>query len=178
MPVTSPEEAYFCGSCIEDQDGLVLDGVVVLDRPLIHPDERCRWCGGRPSDSELTAVKASIKLDLELELLREKVQEVRESSGGRPHSRPKRADARPRVEPEFITTQDAAALLSVSERTIRRLVGAGKLKAYRKGRTVRVRRVDAITALSDSALDPSTVQPDPDELAGRLLSRVVAKGGR
>ena len=44
----------------------------------------------------------------------------------------------PRPRPEAVSFQDAAVLWNVSERTIRRLIHAGRLKATRVGRQWRI----------------------------------------
>ncbi|MGO9031784.1 helix-turn-helix domain-containing protein [Mycobacterium sp.] len=48
---------------------------------------------------------------------------------------------------KFITLAEAADRLSLSERTIRRHISAGAIKAYGIGRAVRIREADLETAL-------------------------------
>lgn len=52
------------------------------------------------------------------------------------------AHRRPAVPEPLLTVGDAAALLRVSARTVRRLVGRGELAALRVGRQVRVAPAD------------------------------------
>lgn len=59
----------------------------------------------------------------------------------------------------LLTLAAAGHALSVSERTIRRLISDGRLPAVRVGRAVRVRAVD-VTAYADSLL-PSATQGAP-----------------
>jgi excisionase family DNA binding protein len=46
------------------------------------------------------------------------------------------------VSAQLLTPLEAAAVLRCSPRTVRRLVAAGELPAYRRGRVLRVRSVD------------------------------------
>src|SRR5688572_22640394 len=52
---------------------------------------------------------------------------------------------------EWMTVDQAARELQVSDKTIRRWVAAGELPASRHGRTIRIRRADLIRRPSDSA---------------------------
>lgn len=49
--------------------------------------------------------------------------------------------------PTFLTTHDAAVIISVSPKTIRRWIKAGRLKGYRVGRHYRVRRDELLAAM-------------------------------
>lgn len=54
-------------------------------------------------------------------------------------------------ENQFLTAAEAADLLNLSERTIRRLITDGTLPAVRIGRTVRISRTD-LTDLASAAI--------------------------
>jgi excisionase family DNA binding protein len=51
------------------------------------------------------------------------------------------------VPTKFITLAEAADRLCLSERTIRRHVAAGRIRAYGLGRAVRIREADLETSL-------------------------------
>jgi excisionase family DNA binding protein len=51
------------------------------------------------------------------------------------------------VPTKFITLAEAAERLALSQRTIRRHVAAGRIKAYGLGRAVRIREADLETSL-------------------------------
>ena len=48
---------------------------------------------------------------------------------------------------QFVTVKEAASLLQVSERTIRRLICSGELRAYRLHRLLRIRWSDIWSVL-------------------------------
>lgn len=52
----------------------------------------------------------------------------------------------------LLTVQEVAAVLSVSQRTVRRMVVAGEFPVVRLGRAIRVRRID-IEALIGRRID-------------------------
>lgn len=53
----------------------------------------------------------------------------------------------PRVTNEYISQRDAAKLLGYTDRTIRNMIGDGRLKGYRLGRSVRLKRAEVEAAL-------------------------------
>jgi excisionase family DNA binding protein len=60
--------------------------------------------------------------------------------------------------PDVISIQDAARMLSVSHMTIRRLIAAGKLPAGKVGRQWRIKRVDV-----ERLLEPPAKQEAPED---------------
>ena len=52
----------------------------------------------------------------------------------------------------LLTVQEVAGLLSVSQRTVRRMIAAGEFPVVRLGRAIRVRRID-IEALIGRRID-------------------------
>jgi len=52
----------------------------------------------------------------------------------------------------LLTVQEVAGLLSVSQRTVRRMIAAGEFPVLRLGRAIRVRRID-IEALIGRRID-------------------------
>lgn len=64
---------------------------------------------------------------------------------------------------DLLTVQETAALLKVSDGTVRRQVAAGRLSAVRVGRLIRIRR-EAVERFFGSVPD---VPPQPEDLAAR-----------
>lgn len=62
----------------------------------------------------------------------------------------------PRVKPEAVSPQKAAALVDVSESTILRLIHAGKLKAVRYGKQWRIAIKDLRRGTADDTTEGST----------------------
>lgn len=59
-----------------------------------------------------------------------------------------------RAEVVWLGTQEAARRLGITARTLRRLIDAGTVPAYRIGRVIRLQQSDL-----DSFLDASRIQP-------------------
>ena len=57
---------------------------------------------------------------------------------------PSRKASRPLQPSEYISVAQAAALLSVSEKLIRKLIKNGEIQEYRVGRLVRMKREELI----------------------------------
>lgn len=53
----------------------------------------------------------------------------------------------------YISMNDAAAYLGVSRRTLERLIGSRRLRHYRLGRTIRLRRKDLDEYMESLAVD-------------------------
>lgn len=53
----------------------------------------------------------------------------------------------PRVTNQYISQADAAELIGVTDRTIRNMLADGRLRGYRIGRTVRLKRAEIEAAL-------------------------------
>lgn len=53
----------------------------------------------------------------------------------------------PRVTREYISQSDAGELLGVTDRTIRNALADGRLRGYRFGRTIRLKRAEVEAAL-------------------------------
>lgn len=53
-----------------------------------------------------------------------------------------------------VTIKEAAAMLSICERTIRREIDRGRLRAYRIGRAIRIRVSDIEAYLNNSQVGP------------------------
>lgn len=71
------------------------------------------------------------------------------------------------MEPKWMSTAEAAAVLGVYSRTLYRLVDSGDLPAYRIGRVIRFKREDV-----DAYIETSRVKPG--ELAHLLRFRYDA----
>ena len=82
------------------------------------------------------------------------------------------SDAKIRAAVEALVTTDAATVASVNEGTIRRWVRAGKLRGYRAGRVLRVRRDELDRMLATGRRAPSKASNDesPEELAMRAIA--------
>ena len=65
---------------------------------------------------------------------------------------------------DLLTVQEAAAMLRVSQVTLRRYVASGKLPAVRVGRNVRIER----SAAEGIAMPVPAVRPASDEPGGEL----------
>lgn len=53
----------------------------------------------------------------------------------------------PRVTNQYISQADAGELIGVTDRTIRNMLADGRLRGYRIGRTVRLKRAEVEAAL-------------------------------
>lgn len=53
----------------------------------------------------------------------------------------------PRVTNQYISQVDAGELIGVTDRTIRNMLADGRLRGYRIGRTVRLKRAEVEAAL-------------------------------
>jgi len=78
---------------------------------------------------------------------------------------------------EYLSTTDAATVASVNEGTIRRWVRAGKLRGYRAGRVLRVRRdeLDRMLATGRRVTSKASNDESPEELALRAVSRMARR---
>lgn len=67
---------------------------------------------------------------------------------------------------DWMTSQEAAAFLGVTVRTLYRAIDEGKLTAYRMGRVIRVQRPDLEAFLAASRIQPGELvhlYPDPGD---------------
>ena len=55
---------------------------------------------------------------------------------------------------EWMNTQEAAAHLGITVRTLYRAIDEGKLTAYRMGRVIRIQKPDLDSFLEDSRIQP------------------------
>lgn len=65
---------------------------------------------------------------------------------------------------DWLTSQEAAAWLGVTVRTLYRAIDEGKLTAYRMGRVIRIQRPDLEAYLEGSRIQPGELvhlYPDP-----------------
>jgi len=65
---------------------------------------------------------------------------------------------------DWVTSQEAAAWLGVTVRTLYRAIDEGKLTAYRMGRVIRIQRPDLEAYLADSKIQPGELvhlYPEP-----------------
>ena len=78
----------------------------------------------------------------------------------------------PQPEPaaEYLTTAAAATVASVGEATIRRWVREGRIRGYRAGRVLRVRRDDLDRLLATGRRSTVSNDESPEELALRAVS--------
>ena len=83
------------------------------------------------------------------------------------------SDAKIRAAVEALVTTDAATVASVNEGTIRRWVRAGKLRGYRAGRVLRVRR-DELDRMLATGRRPSNDE-SPEEMASRAIDRYTSR---
>jgi excisionase family DNA binding protein len=72
-----------------------------------------------------------------------------------------------RLRSEFLSTQDAARIARVTPRTIRQWLALGKLRPYRSGRLLRIRRSDLLQLLSAPS-GPSN-EASAESIAARVL---------
>jgi excisionase family DNA binding protein len=84
-----------------------------------------------------------------------------------------------KAEPEFLTTDEAAALISVTPRTIQRLKYDGKLAFMKMGSRIRFRRSNVLALLKPGfptapvkSWTPTRFSRDADELPAGLLRPV------
>jgi excisionase family DNA binding protein len=70
---------------------------------------------------------------------------------------PDRGDAPADVAPEWLSTAEVARRLSLTPRTVYRLIDAGDLVAYRFGRVIRVRADDLGRFIDASRIVPGTL---------------------
>lgn len=75
---------------------------------------------------------------------------------------------------EYLSTVAAATVASVNEGTIRRWVRAGKLRGYRAGRVLRVRR-DELDQMLATGRRSSANDESPEEMAKRDHADDLAK---
>lgn len=68
---------------------------------------------------------------------------------------------------EYLTAQEAAAVVKVNERTIKRWVSAGKLERHGEGRLLRVRRSDLERYMRESGKRGASSNVSPEEQARR-----------
>lgn len=65
---------------------------------------------------------------------------------------------------DWVTSQEAAAWLGVTVRTLYRAIDEGKLTAYRMGRVIRIQRPDLEAYLAGSRIQPGELvhlYPEP-----------------
>jgi excisionase family DNA binding protein len=70
----------------------------------------------------------------------------------------------------LLTSQEASAYLGCCSRTLRRLIQAGRLHAYRLGRALRFRQEDL-----DRALEPIGTSGNDDDLAGFIGQQTTGR---
>lgn len=78
---------------------------------------------------------------------------------------------------EYLTTAGAATVAAVNEATIRRWVREGKIRGYRAGRVLRVRRdeLDQMLETGRRVTRAASNDESPEELAMRAVSRMARR---
>lgn len=79
------------------------------------------------------------------------------------------ASQQPAPPAEYLTTSAAATVASVNEGTIRRWVRDGKIRGYRAGRVLRVRR-DELDQMLATGRRSSANDESPEEMAVRAIA--------
>lgn len=78
---------------------------------------------------------------------------------------------------EYLTTAAAATVASVSEGTIRRWVRDGKIRGYRAGRVLRVRRDELDQMLATGRRSTVSNDESPEEMAVRAIANRKVRNG-
>ncbi len=75
---------------------------------------------------------------------------------------------------DYLTVREVAAIYNVHEMTVRRHIAAGRLRAVRVGRSIRVRRQDLEAYSSEASALPGATEPErnPAESLLRLIGIV------